>query len=598
MANFVVIVDPDSARRQAFIRQAAQRLAPVDGLEMGRLEVGDFSAIWAASPRAPVDVHTEARSAAVLWGHALGPRDPATAQELASQWLDGSSAGPPPFDGYHAGAAFRQDRGLTIGADLLGMFPIYYAASLDVCIASATPEPFRYHPRFPSAIDVDGLVGLLVARAPLGGRTLLRGVSRLSAAHALVWRPASGHTEVRQYRIPVTDVQTASRFRDDVAALDEALAIAALRHTRHAASTGVLLSGGRDSRMWAGYLAERGAPLHMLTLGEPGDFEVECATSVAATLGTTHDIVSIDESRYPWAAGVQARHEHLIGGFGNIYMWGLVEPLRRLPDTLVTGYLTDSVITGKSITPGLHEFDVAFPRLAHLAIAPEQLRRLLRRDVAASAVDDTVQRFRRVWEATAPPTQQRAWQFQLAHSERCHVGAIPWRLAFGSWPVIPVLDRRVLDTVGALPAQSLANRRAQDTILRQRFPRLARLPYVAANGDIADPLLPPLSTRLSRFAERLTRQRWTRRAAPPTPAGQRERRFNYRMYDFNSPGWRAIRRAAEPERERLASLFDMDALREFLPPPEATLAVNHAIFDSVGRKLIVGLMLWSREHLS
>jgi hypothetical protein len=350
--------------------------------------------------------------------------------------------------------------------------------------------------------------------------------------------------------------------------------------------------------MWAGYLAERGAPLHTLTLGEPGDFEVECAAPVAATLGTTHDIVSVDESKYPWAAGVQARHEHLIGGFGNIYMWGLVEPLRHLPDTVVTGYLTDSIITGKSVTPGLHEFAVAFPRLAHLAIAPEQLGRLLRRELAASAIDDTVQRFRQVWEATAPPTQQRAWQFQLAHSERCHVGAIPWRLSFGAWPVIPVLDRHLLDTVGAIPAWSLANRRAQDAILRQRFPHLSRLPHVAANGDIADPLLPSLSTRVARIAGRLTRGRWKPRGARPAAAGERDRRFNYRMYDFNSPGWRAIRQAAEPERERLASLFDMDALREFLPPPETTLTVHHGIFDSVGRKLIVGLMLWAREHLS
>jgi hypothetical protein len=106
-----------------------------------------------------------------------------------------------------------------------------------------------------------------------------------------------------------------------------------------------------------------------------------------------------------------------------------------------------------------------------------------------------------------------------------------------------------------------------------------------------------MGTRLSRLATRLTRGRWRPARTTGLRAGDRERRFNYRMYDFNSRGWRAIRRQAEPQRERLAGLFDMDELRAFLPAPDATLQVAHPIFDSVGRKLIVGLMLWAPEHL-
>ena len=68
MANFLVIVDPDHARRHAFIRQVEPRLAPVDGLAVSRLDLGDFSAVWAASPRAPVSQHVAADSAAVVWG--------------------------------------------------------------------------------------------------------------------------------------------------------------------------------------------------------------------------------------------------------------------------------------------------------------------------------------------------------------------------------------------------------------------------------------------------------------------------------------------------------------------------------------------------
>ncbi len=595
MANFLVIVDPDTARRHAFIRRAESRLALVDGLSVARLDHGDFSALWAASPRAPTSQHAGSDSAALVWGHALQPNGPITAEQVAKQWTGSAAAPPPAFDGYFAAAAFCRDGGLVVGADLLGLFPVYYAAIDDVCIASATPEPFRFHPYFPTAVDHEGLVGLLIVRAPLGGRTLLRGVSRLSAAHALVWKRGAPPKEVRQYRIPVTEPTDRANFSDHVAALDDALAGAVKRHAASAAARGILLSGGRDSRMWAGYLAEENSPLHALTLGERGDFEVECAAPVAAALGTMHDIASVDDAAYPWAANIQANQEHLIGGFGNVFMWGLMEPLRRLPPTVVTGYLTDSIITGKSITPGLQDFDIVLPRLVHLALAPEQLARLLRPDVFGSVIEETVERLRVAWNDTAPPEQQRAWRFQIAHSERCHVGAIPWRLSFGAWPILPVLDRRVLDTVGALPAPSLANRRAQDAILRARFPRLARLPHVAANGDVVDPLLPSFRARVARTVSRLTRGRWRPNRAPS--AGERDRRFNYRMYDFNSPGWRGIRQRAEPERERLASLFNMDELRAFIPPPDATLAVKHGIFDTVGRKLLLGLMLWAREHL-
>jgi asparagine synthase (glutamine-hydrolysing) len=71
-----------------------------------------------------------------------------------------------------------------------------------------------------------------------------------------------------------------------------------------------------------------------------------------------------------------------------------------------------------------------------------------------------------------------------------------------------------------------------------------------------------------------------------------EPRYYYRMYDLNGPGWRAIRRLAEPHRETLSDLFDVKALREYLPPPEDTIEMRDTIVDGSGRKLLLGLMLW------
>jgi asparagine synthase (glutamine-hydrolysing) len=77
-----------------------------------------------------------------------------------------------------------------------------------------------------------------------------------------------------------------------------------------------------------------------------------------------------------------------------------------------------------------------------------------------------------------------------------------------------------------------------------------------------------------------------------------ERRFYHRIYDLNRPGWRAVRRLAEPHRERLSPFFQMDVLAELLPPPDTRILVRNPIGDAFGLKMLLGFMLWSADHLS
>ena len=88
-----------------------------------------------------------------------------------------------------------------------------------------------------------------------------------------------------------------------------------------------------------------------------------------------------------------------------------------------------------------------------------------------------------------------------------------------------------------------------------------------------------------------------RRRVDPRGRACVERRRYVRLYDLNGPGWRAIRRDAEPYRRRLAGLFVPEVLNECLPPPDVTIALGDPIIDSTGPKLLLGLLLWSRDHL-
>jgi asparagine synthase (glutamine-hydrolysing) len=590
MANFLAIVDADDERRQWFVRRVRDEIAPLDSLRIANIEAGHFAAVWAAQDRAPISSTRSSAEAAIIWGDAIpGPGwERLDAAGLLRAWAPCVDRPPAPFDGFYAAVRYDQVSGLTAGADVLGLFPVYYAASGTTLIVSSSPELFRCHPCFPATLSLTGLTGLLLTHAILDGRALLAGIRRLRPGHVLTWREHGAPLEITQYTIPVSPLAEGDTFPADVAQLDAAFAKAVDRHVPPDGSTGILLSGGRDSRQLAGYVRERGVRLHALTLGSATDYDVRCARAVARALACTHRVMDVDEAAFVAGAIRQARWEHLGSGFSSIHSWAAIAPLRELPPRFVSGYIreiceveanrfvVDEPLRGGWMPPGLDA---------------DTLRRLLRREVFGDEVERTGHRLRELYTGSCAVEDQRPWRFFLAHDARCHAGGIPWRLSFGSWPVLPILDRAVLEVLSVLPQSSLANRRAQDEILRRRFPELARLPLDRGTDDTL-PILPSATQKIRhrvwQFVEPI------RRRVPRTV----ERRYYHRVYDINSAGWRAIRRLAEPHRERLAHLVDMDVLAELVPPPDAHIAVKNVVSETYGIKMLIGLMLWAADHLA
>lgn len=589
MANFIAIVDGDTERRRRFLRRVRTEIAPVDSLRVSEIEVGDLAAVWAAQERAPVSCTSSPVVAAVIWGDAIPGPGPERldASGLVRTWARRGSAPVPAFDGFFAALRYDPSEGLTVGADLLGLFPVYYAARGGALVVGSSPELFRHHPWFPAELSRAGLTGLLLTHALLDGRALLSGVRRLGPGHVLTWRAGTEPLEVLQYAIPVSSRVNGGSFQADVDQLHGVLAGAIDRHMPPERTPGMLLSGGRDSRLLAGYLRKRGDRIHALTLGSATDYEVSCAKAVARVLGCTHRVTPLDDAQLPTGARLQVRWEHMASGFSNIHMWGAVAPLRDLPAHFVSGYLRD--VRERDAMPTA--FDTLLRGADHHGIGAAALRRLLRPDVFDEPIERMERRLREVYEASAAIEDERPWRFLFAHGWRSHAGGVPWKLSFGSWPVLPILDRQVLQVIAALPDSTLLHRRAQDAILCHHFPELARLPLDRNSHDTL-PLLPSLGQRI--------RYQIGRMGDPIRPRIHRtiERRHYHRVYDINGPGWRAVRRLAEPHRERLADLVVMDVLAELVPPPDAHIAVEHRIRDSFGTKLLLGLMLWSADHLS
>jgi hypothetical protein len=129
----------------------------------------------------------------------------------------------------------------------------------------------------------------------------------------------------------------------------------------------------------------------------------------------------------------------------------------------------------------------------------------------------------------------------------------------------------------------------QELVLCNEFPVLARLPFDRNSADTRPLIETPVDRMLRRGRERaaafLARTRVQRRA-------HIERKFYWRMYNFDNAGWRDIRRAAEQGRSALFDLFDADALSTLVPSPESTCNHREPVAQGYAPKLLTGLMRW------
>lgn len=601
MASFLLAVDPDPTRRDALFRGATERIAPIPGLTQGSCSSGDFRVLWAAGVRAPVAVESDDRGAAILFGDALDESgERLDAARLRNAWGCTSSA-LPVFDGYHAGVVYERARGLTIGTDLIGMFPVFWWASGEVVLAGSSPELFGLHPCFRPRVDEEGLAGILLTMHSVDGRTLWDGVRRLAPGHFLRAERGGKRSEVERYRLPVSGSYHDIPFSAQSELLNEVLADAARRHAPPDSQCALSLSGGRDSRLVAGLLEGQGNRVVAVTFGEAADMEMRCARAVARATGFAHRTLPLEVDHDGKCGELQARWFHCTTGFGALASWGSPARMGDLPPRIANGYVMDPIVGGTHISWAYDRakrrmsFDAFYAHINARGVVEESLRQLLPSAVAGDLVESVKTTIRRTYESYSDVESRRAWCYDILHRQRLHVGNVPWFYSFASWPVQPAVDRRVLEVAGGLPLASLAERRAQDEVLRRFYPHLAELPLDRNSYD-TEPLSPRVRYLVGRYVgEKLSPLSGI--VGLLRSGRGRERRYYYRLYDFNGPGWRAIRRLAEPHREKLAGLIDRARLDDYLPPPDADLAVRNGIVEPSGRKMLVGLMLWARDHL-
>lgn len=558
------------------------------GLVGGRRDGPGWTMAWSAGERAPLDTWWGADgSGALVLGDAIdGASGRLGAEHVAGRFAASDDPARLQLDGYHAAVVAGPGDRAVVTSDVLGLYPVYWARTDRGLVVSSTPAAFVGDPGAATGIDAPGLAGLLSIHGTVGQRTIVPGVRRLPAGHALV-SSSGADAAVRALVLPDEETHAGA----DPARQDELLygAVAgSLRaHLPPDDPVGLLLTGGRDSRMLAGRLIADGRTVVARTVGRPDDFEVRLARRVARTLACRHDARALPASAMVDGVRTHVRVDHLASGAAHAYWWSGGAALADLPARTVTGHLFDVVVGGLMRYSGLREhgmdmpWEQALPFERRAGIDPDLLASLRTpdRDEALAWAADTLRD-----SYLEHPTHQRLWRWMLGHYCRFHVGSVLRPISYRTWPVVPVLDRALLALAASLDSRAVANRQGQDRMLLRYHPALSRIPHVFEN---AEPAVALRHGRLHRLAGRVR----DRIRKPAEARRRRDRRFIWRNTDFGGAGWVAVREMAEPLRPRLHELFDPDRLDAYLPPPQGALA-QRDFSSHQGPKLLVALALW------
>ena len=603
-------MDANHERLQSYVEKIKPLLPPVEGLVISSCTNENFGAVWAAGPWTPVSNLCDSNGVAIVFGDAIkGPgSERLTAEQLRHFW-NGSKL-PSALDGFHVAIVYSSKKGLIVGADLLGIFPIYYYASEEIILVASSPELFRYHPCFRMTFNPAGLVGILLTNGTFDGQTLLGGVKRLAPGHLLISRHGEPPEEVLQFKLPVSNKYSDLKLSDQVDVLDQALEEAISRHAPKGEKYCLTLSGGLDSRLIGGYLKQNDLDVVALTEGLQTDYEMRCATRVANELGFKHVQITIAGNNYPHFAYLESKWKHLNAAFGTMMWWGYYPYLRKIATRVVTGLFGTEILGDLFSTipipkPGkLVSMEMLF-EYDKWASRPEAWRRLLKKEYRG-LIPETLRKVKKIYESYPGFEFQRLWCFGLHKRARIFVGNIVWLLSFGSWPVLPFADHKVLETAGGMTIEALVNRTAEKELLCRKFPNLAKLPLDHGLSHDTTPLTPTPRQRGRQQIIgdtgiwRSNRARYLRHQLIIALRG--DRRYYQRHLSLDSPGWKAIWKSAAPHLKLTSQFLNESVVREFVPPPDPGHmnvkwpTARKKMTNVLDSKLLMGLAIWCHQH--
>jgi asparagine synthase (glutamine-hydrolysing) len=240
-----------------------------------------------------------------------------------------------------------RDRTLILARDRVGIKPLYYTESARRLVFGSEIKSILASGELEPALDPAGLDHYLSFLYTPPDGSIFKGVHKLPPGHLLRWR--ADRFEVLPYWTLVAD-EFFSGSEDDAAAMLRAvLADAVSSHMVSDVPVGAFLSGGMDSSLVVGLMAEASSrPVRTFSIGfdEPQFDELDAARLVARHFKTEHHEFVVR----PDAIGiVEALIEHFDEPFGDasaIPTWYVSEMARRHVTVTLSGDGGDELFGG------------------------------------------------------------------------------------------------------------------------------------------------------------------------------------------------------------------------------------------------------------
>lgn len=602
MAHLALIIDSDHGRRREFTGRVQTLFGDLPRSTTHTADHGDLACIWGCPDKTPVSMHRDGNLLAILLGYAVDDAGHwLTAHDLVERWHDPVSSSNV-FDGYHLGFVYDAKRGLVMGIDPFGLFPLYFAELHSggdrVFLASSTPEAIGTHRCFRPRVDRLGLAGILFGHGLMDNRGLLAGVQRPATGHQVRWTKEKGAEQIETFH-PVGSPPPANESPVDLRRRIGAEFLRAIRrHRPGTAQTSMLLSGGLDSRLVAASLVECGIPTSALILGEPEDYEVIAGSAVATQLGLPHQIIPTESTKTDFTEVVRetVRFGHLSSAPSpEDFAEGLA--LAECTGTYYwSGLLLDwifqplSSLGGRDQVTGDWKFEQMLTTMNRWGVPMARLGRMLGQD-GAELVETVVDQARAACMCGRLPPSVQSSLVRWDQRIRNHIGAVLHGTSFISWPLLPGTDRRLVESIFGLPPAAYEDRVLESDILTALRPDLAAIPVDGNSFSFRKfsrhkPRLGRAGRLVRKVDSHLRAYYWQR------VRGYDPRRY-MRLFNIEHPRWRALRRAAEPLRSGLYDMLDAAEVDRILPSPETRTRFRNPIDGGSPIRLLTGLAMWA-----
>ena len=273
---------------------------------------------------------------------------------------------------------------ILLSTDSLGIFPLYYSSTRDSFFFSTSPNLIRKSLAKTPSLNIQGLVGHLLTMHIVGEDTLWQQIYRMNAGDVIIWNAEKGLKSFSINKLLCTMDYFDKPLDECYYYFDQELTAATKPISNNIA---LMLSGGLDSRLIAGYLSQRhGTSPYCYTLGSNNDNEYYCAHKVTKKLSLPHRRIPIDDhdvEKFLDLAYLQINTESLANGFNDLSWWEAVTNVKDSGYNLFNGFLGDASMGGSHIpwaydnTSKTFVFDKMFNHINNWGLTPVQISKLI-----------------------------------------------------------------------------------------------------------------------------------------------------------------------------------------------------------------------------